>query len=287
MSAPLQMVIRMNVFISWSDDRSRTIGLALYDWLPTIIQGLKCWMSEHNIEKGTRSMPVLSQELEQAQFGIVCLVPENLLAPWLLFEAGALSKSTTDSRVWTFLYGLEHTDVVGPLSQFQHTKANKEDVRKLLHAMNRAQGELIISTQQLDIAFERGWDELEQRLNTVPANLEQAQSERNDRDLLKEILELSRAQNSQNQLHIRLLDELLSGFRSMRQNPSSPAFDGFVQMRSRLTNYGDTIIAPFSGAGSLPSTDIMGTPPYKVPPRQRASGQPLVTDDPNHENAGD
>src|SRR5215216_5919033 len=128
----------MKVFLSWSGDRSKAVADALYNWLPTIIQSVETWMSEHNIDKGTRGIPEISRNLEQTHFGIICLTPENLNAPWLLFEAGALSKSQDDARVWTLLYELEYTDVEGPLSQFQHTRAKKNDVRKLLDAINRA-----------------------------------------------------------------------------------------------------------------------------------------------------
>jgi|SRR5947209_13036293 len=154
----------MKVFISWSGDRSKKIAEALYHWLPTIIQPLKPWMSEHDIDKGTRGLPAISQQLEETQFGIICLTPENLNAPWLLFEAGALSKSQDQARVWTFIYQLEHIDIRGPLAQFQHTRAEREDISNLLRAINIAQGTPLISEQQLEVAFNRGWQELEQSL---------------------------------------------------------------------------------------------------------------------------
>jgi len=128
----------MRVVISWSGDRSKAIANALYHWLPTIIQSLEPWMSDHDIDKGTRSIPAISKKLEETQFGIICLTPENLNALWLLFEAGSLSKSHEDARVWTFLYHLDYVNVQGPLAQFQHTIAQIEDVRKLLQAINRA-----------------------------------------------------------------------------------------------------------------------------------------------------
>lgn len=183
----------MKVFISWSEPRSKAVAEALYSWLPTIIQPVRPWMSEHDIDKGTRGLPAISRQLEETQFGIICLTPENLGAPWLLFEAGALSKSQEQARVWTFLYGLEHTDVRGPLAQFQHTRAEREDVKSLLRAINTAQGEPLITEQQLDTAFNRGWEEFEQQLQAIPA-IEARAPERTVADMVKEILELARAQ---------------------------------------------------------------------------------------------
>ena len=41
-------------------------------------------------------------------------------------------------RVWTCLTGLKYTaDVKDPLSEFQHTAANREDTEKLIKALNR------------------------------------------------------------------------------------------------------------------------------------------------------
>ena len=56
-----------------------------------VIQSAKPWMSETDIEKGTRGLSELAKALEAIKVGISCLTPENLSAPWLLFEAGARS----------------------------------------------------------------------------------------------------------------------------------------------------------------------------------------------------
>jgi hypothetical protein len=49
-------------------------------------------MSAADIDKGAKWSTEISRELEQANFAVSCLTPENLNEPWLLFEAGALSK---------------------------------------------------------------------------------------------------------------------------------------------------------------------------------------------------
>jgi hypothetical protein len=210
----------MKVFISWSGDRSKAIAEALYDWLPTIIQPLEPWMSEHDIDKGTRGLPAIAQQLEETQFGIICLTHENLNAPWLLFEAGALSKSQDQSRVWTFLYQMEHTDVRGPLAQFQHTKVERGDIRDLLRAINIAQGSSLISDQQLEVAFNRGWQELDQRLQTIP-NVGEDQPERSEKDMIKEILELMRAQVNERRQNSYEADRYMASFLPLLLNAAA------------------------------------------------------------------
>jgi hypothetical protein len=56
------------------------------------------------IEKGSRGLSEVSGKLSGMKVGIVCLSPENLAAPWILYEAGALSKTIDEkTRLCTYL----------------------------------------------------------------------------------------------------------------------------------------------------------------------------------------
>jgi hypothetical protein len=80
----------------------------------------------------------LAKALEGAELGILCLTKENLSSPWILFEAGALSKSMSEGRVVPLLVDLQPTDLDGPLSQFQAITATKEGIRRLLKVIAEA-----------------------------------------------------------------------------------------------------------------------------------------------------
>lgn len=118
----------MQVFLCWSGERSKAMAEALKDWLPQVVQAVKPWISSSDIDKGSRWITEMSDTLKETQVGIVCLTRENLDAKWILYEAGALSK-TEDARVCTFLLDIEDTDLEYPLAQFQHTRFEKEDVK--------------------------------------------------------------------------------------------------------------------------------------------------------------
>ncbi len=175
------------VFISWSGPRSKAIAQALYDWLPRIIQPVNPWMSEHDIHKGTRWSSELARELEKARFGLSCLTPENLNAPWLLFETGAIAKAVEEAYVWTYLFDLEYTDIKGPLAQFNHTKADKDDTKRLVRSINKAVGGAIRESD-FDETFEKWWPELDQHLRLVPPAEEEPKLKRSQDDMLEEIL---------------------------------------------------------------------------------------------------
>jgi hypothetical protein len=179
------------VFISWSGQRSKAVAEALHRWLPKIIQATETWMSESDIDKGTRWGSEIIRYLEEAHFGLICLTPENLDAPWILFEAGAISKSLEKARVCTYLLDVSHADIEWPLAQFQHTRAEREDTRKLVHTVNRAMSDALRESQ-LDELFEVLWPELEQCLREIPDTQEKPGPQRSERELLTEMLELLR-----------------------------------------------------------------------------------------------
>jgi hypothetical protein len=119
----------MKVFLSWSGQRSKAVADVLAKWTPHVIQAVEPWISSA-IDKGARWQSETAARLEDVKVGIVCLTPGNLSEPWILFEAGALSK-TTGSSVCTFLLDLTPADIAPPLAQFQHTTFQKEDVLKV------------------------------------------------------------------------------------------------------------------------------------------------------------
>src|SRR5436309_1943241 len=82
----------MKVFLSWSGDRSRQMAAALRDWLPGVRQSMEPWLSVEDTPLGSRWASDIARVLQDVDVGILCLIPENLNSPWLLYEAGALSK---------------------------------------------------------------------------------------------------------------------------------------------------------------------------------------------------
>src|SRR6201999_1403095 len=121
---------------SWSGERSHLVALELKDWIERVIQSVEVWVSSEDIGKGKRWSPEIATELEHCKFGIVCLTPENLLSEWIHFEVGALAKTVAGSleqgRVTPFLLNVRPSEVSEPLQDFQATKAEKDDIRRLM-----------------------------------------------------------------------------------------------------------------------------------------------------------
>ena len=158
---------KSTVFISWSGKRSKAVAEALREWLPDVFQSLEPFLSVEDIDKGAKWAQVISGTLARSELAILCLTPENLNSPWLLFEAGAVAKHD-GSRVWTLLFDLAYTDVKDPLSQFQHTIADREDIGKLVRSVNKQLGASSLPPERLEKAFGNWWPALEAKLRSIP-----------------------------------------------------------------------------------------------------------------------
>ena len=86
----------------------------------------------------------------------------------MLFEAGAISKHREAGHVCTYLIGLTSNDVEEPLSQFQHTRADKEDTLQLLQTINSLL-DIPLEVDRLERAFDQKWPELEQVIENLPS----------------------------------------------------------------------------------------------------------------------
>jgi len=185
----------MDIFISWSGPKSGAVAEALRKWLPKIVNAFQPWTSSSDIEKGARWSADVAGRLATIKAGIICLTPGNLSAPWILFEAGALSKTLEGTFVCPLLIGLEPTDVSGPLAQFQATRATKAEVLKLLKTLNRRLQGAAMPDAHIDEAFEMWWPKLEVELSNLPSEQSAQRPRRTDRDLIEELVDLVRNQS--------------------------------------------------------------------------------------------
>jgi hypothetical protein len=183
----------MRVVISWSGEESLFIGQRLKVWLKYVIQSLELWISDEDIAAGARWARELDTQLEHANFGIICLTRENLSRPWLMFESGALSKSLTSARVVPVLYGLSKAELsTGPLVQFQAVEATQEGIRSLVLSLHKAEENPAVSRDMVERVFEAWWPQLDSDLRSRPPTLSANRSAPSDRQILEEILDLTR-----------------------------------------------------------------------------------------------
>jgi len=184
----------LQVFISWSGDRSRQVAEHLQVFIKSVMYSSKPWVSSKDIDAGSRWNNDILKALGEARFGILCLTPENLKSEWLHFEAGAIAKQLQNSeRICPYRFtGVNVSDIGTPLSLFNAVAADRTGTHKMFTAINKA---LHVPVEQ--DTFERGfnafWPEYEGALSKVAdAKVPIPKPKTDPNQALEEILETVR-----------------------------------------------------------------------------------------------
>lgn len=188
----------MKVFLSWSGNRSRLVAELLRDWVRCVLQATRPWISTRDIDRGSVWFAEINEQLKDTAIGVVCLTGDNKDKPWILFEAGALAKGLTTSRVCTFLIDLGPADIKDPLAQFNHTIPTKSGLLGLVETINNELGVNALDYRILQQVFDTYWPQFEDGFKRVLAEHppEVVAPPRDQRDLLEDILENTRSLNS-------------------------------------------------------------------------------------------
>lgn len=212
------------VFISWSGELSKALGEVVRDWIPKVLQSVKPYFTPDDIEKGARWAKEIGEELASSQLGIICLTQDNQHSPWILFEAGALSKNLEESKVCPILFNFDTTELKGPLSSFQATKFNKDDFKKLVESINNSCVETKLDQKSLDETFDMWWPKLEENIKEILTQDKTGTKpmKRAERDILEEILELTRSNaksilSDQRNISRLTVEELVSCYRHIKE----------------------------------------------------------------------
>ncbi len=181
-----------NVFLSWSGPTSKAIAEAWRKYLPFIIQAAKPWMSSEDIPKGSTWFSDLTGQLKGIRIGIICITPDNLLSPSIHFEAGALSKTVSDtSFVCPYLFDVKDSDLKFPLANFQTTKARCDDTKRLALNLNKAL-QAGLTQEQVTTLFDKFWPDFEKDLKAIKPPGGKLLPSRDEKEILEEVLEIVR-----------------------------------------------------------------------------------------------
>lgn len=125
-------------------------------------------MSEVDIDAGRAWSNEIAGILEASDFGIVCVTPENVQRPWLMFEAGALAKKFEVAKVVPYIFDAEKSVLTGnPLSRFQAKTTTKKETLELLKSVNNSTKKPL-DDPRFEDAFEAFWPRLETDLAAMP-----------------------------------------------------------------------------------------------------------------------
>jgi hypothetical protein len=188
----------MRVFISWSGDLSHEVAEAIRTWLPMMLQFVKPYLSSEDMYAGMRWHDSVAKELEASNYGIFCVSRDNVSNPWLNFEAGALSKSVSKSRVSPLLINAKPAEITGPLMQFQATTYGYSGMMRLVKSINSL-ADAPLQDALLERQFKYLWEDLDKPVQRAvrkdDANGKSVEPVRGIEDMVSELLTLARNQN--------------------------------------------------------------------------------------------
>jgi uncharacterized protein YjbI with pentapeptide repeats len=185
----------MKVFIGWSGETGRAIAEAVHRWLPGVIQEAKTYFAPEDAVQGERWGREIAKQLESADVGVLVITRDTMQAPWIMFEAGVLSKQIGRGKVAPVLFGLEPAEVEGPLVQFQAAAFRKAEIKRVVRMINSELGDAALTRNVLDSVFETRWPRLERAVEALLAAAGGQGSVpcRSERELLEEVLALTRS----------------------------------------------------------------------------------------------
>ncbi len=178
------------IFISCSGNLSTLIANEIKNSLPNIIQTIECFFFK-DIDKGSFWREDVQKALNEYKVGLVICTPDSYKNSWLNYEAGALSITMQNqTMVCPILFNMEPTDLTEPLASFNCVHFTRDDFFKLLQTINKFTK---LENTVLEKAFNREWIDLEKNIRQILQNTHNPQElHRSEKDMIKEILELTR-----------------------------------------------------------------------------------------------
>jgi hypothetical protein len=240
---------KLQVFISWAGKQAEIIAKGFRDHLPSAVNAVDLFMSEVDIDKGTRWHEVLTNTLHASTYGIVCLTDGSMGSIWVAFETGVIAKAVgpveARKRIWTYILGLESRDIeLSPYAVYQRTNVTKPEAAqretlKLIRSINALSPDDVpdeLLQRKFDRMFWPDFYNVLEEARKLP--LERGRMDKpTDSELLSEILQTTRSIQQQLQpqapipsrpLHMDTLASLDMRFRG------APSEDTLEHNKTRL-----------------------------------------------------
>lgn len=154
------------LFISWSREQASTIAPIIKTFCQDVL-GLEDIFLSKEIDSGRRWSDEIAEALESCNAGLIIVTAENKTAPWLNFEAGAISKRVADSNVVPLLWNISVGEIADtPLNQFQSKSFSKADLLFVMQNLAKLWG---LPAESITRRFEAMWPALDERLAAIPS----------------------------------------------------------------------------------------------------------------------
>ena len=178
----------MLLFIGWSGRTSEKIAKSLKRWIENVNPNVASFVSFEDISLGTNWRETLYQALEDTNYGILCVTPDNRNAPWLVFETAQMELAMRQHNpqgkpyIVPLLFCVESIDLPSLFSQYQSAKFNRDTMWRLVKETNGVCRKLYgvelskvgLVDDDIDMTYltQKKLESLERRFDALYMNLE-------------------------------------------------------------------------------------------------------------------
>jgi len=174
----------MQLFLSWSGAYSKAHAEAFAVWLPCVLQNVECYLSSHSIDAGERWSDSIGGALKDTDFGLLFVTKQNKSSEWLMYEAGALAKNVTKSRVIPIMINLETIDIQrSPLIHFQAVKPDFDGISRILDSVHNCIEDPDLDKNNLRRCLEKWYPDLQKSFDEVDKPKEETSDDVDENDL--------------------------------------------------------------------------------------------------------
>ena len=155
------------VFISWSGSVSGKVAEVIRKRITLFIPDITPFMSKEDIAKGSRGINEIEKSLTDTAYGIVILTKNNINAPWINYEAGAIAKGLGATKVAPLLCNLSVAELgSSPLSNFQAVSLDKKGLWDLFDTIRKSVSS-VIDIEQLHEYFDAFYTDFIEEINVA------------------------------------------------------------------------------------------------------------------------
>lgn len=158
------------IFIGWSGEHSKTIAVELKQVLENeAFNGeLTCFVSTEDIASGDDWFIKIKNELNSSSYGIMCVTKDNVKAPWLYFETGALTGNGL--KVVPLLINCDHQSLdhtpFGP-KQFRQFYEEEQFIKLLMDIRKECSILLNLKDRELKQRFKTAYRNVKNKITPV------------------------------------------------------------------------------------------------------------------------
>ena len=171
------------IFLSWSGDISRQIAEIFYQYLPSYVDA-EYFLALRDNKLGEDWGERVKKELRETNIGIFFFTEQNLDAPWMIYEAGAIGK-LDGSRVFPLYFGVSrHHD--GPIKELHYQSAsfNKSTYEKLIESLYElCNGGEIHYPAKWELLLDKLFNSMEKEIQNILSKAEAKKSDSTSFDL--------------------------------------------------------------------------------------------------------